>query len=56
VARQGTVLCLDIEHPFDKMGRGNHFHGADMKKGSPYNKGKYNQYKGHYPEEFKGFD
>ena len=45
-----------IEHPFDKMGRGNHFHGADASKGSPFNKGRYNQYEGHFPEDFDGFD
>lgn len=41
-----------IEHLFDKMGRGNHFHGADASKGSPFNKGRYNQYEGHFPEDF----
>ena len=45
-----------IEHPFDKNGRGNHFHGADDKYGSPYNKGTYNQYDGHFPEDFDGFE
>jgi len=45
-----------IEHPFDKMGRGNHFHGADASKGSPFDKGRYNQYDGHFPEDFDGFD
>ena len=44
-----------IEHPFDKNGRGVHFHGADTKKGSPFNKGKYNQYDGHFPEDINGF-
>ena len=44
-----------IEHPFDKMGRGNHFHGADATKGSPFSKGRYNQYPGHFPEDFNGF-
>ena len=44
-----------IEHPFDKMGRGNHFHGADAAKGSPFGKGRYNQYPGHFPEDFNGF-
>ena len=44
-----------IEHPFDKMGRGNHFHGADASKGSPFDKGRYNQYDGHFPEDFDGF-
>ena len=45
-----------IEHPFDKNGRGKHFHGADDKYGSPYNKGTYNQYDGHFPEDFNGFE
>lgn len=45
-----------IEHLFDKMGRGNHFHGADASKGSLFNKGRYNQYEGHFPEDFDGFD
>ncbi|MBO5352479.1 MAG: hypothetical protein J6A77_04200, partial [Lachnospiraceae bacterium] len=45
-----------IEHPFDKNGRGKHFHGADDKYGSPYNKGTYNQYDGHFPENFDGFE
>lgn len=45
-----------IEHPFDKMGRGNHFHGADDTKGSPFSKGRYNQYPGHFPEDFNGFN
>ena len=44
-----------IEHPYDKMGRGNHFHGADALKGSPFDKGRYNQYDGHFPEDFDGF-
>ena len=44
-----------IEHPFDKMGRGNHFHGADATKGNPFSKGRYNQYPGHFPEDFNGF-
>ena len=44
-----------IEHPYDKMGRGNHFHGADASKGSPFDKGRYNQYDGRFPEDFDGF-
>lgn len=44
-----------IEHPFDKNGRGVHFHGADAKNGSPFDKGKYNQYDGHFPEDINGF-
>ena len=45
-----------IEHSFDKMGRGNYFHGADDTKGSPLSKGRYNQYPGHFPEDFNGFN
>ena len=45
-----------IEHPFDKNGRGKHFHGADDAYGSPYNKGTYNQYDGHFPEDIDGFE
>ncbi|UII58594.1 hypothetical protein LS684_23700 (plasmid) [Cytobacillus spongiae] len=41
-----------IEHREDKFGRGPHFHGADDLKGSPLEKGRYNQYPGHSPEEF----
>lgn len=37
------------------MGRGNHFHGADATKGNPFSKGRYNQYPGHFPEDFNGF-
>ena len=37
------------------MGRGNHFHGADASKGSLFDKGRYNQYDGHFPEDFDGF-
>ena len=44
-----------IEHSEDKMGRGPHFHGADDAKGSPFKKGRYNQYDGHYPESFNGY-
>lgn len=44
-----------IEHPFDKNGRVPHFHGADALKGSPFDKGRYNQYDGHFPEDFDGF-
>ena len=44
-----------IEHQLDKMGRGNHFHGANASKGSPFDKGRYNQYDGHFPEDFDGF-
>ncbi|PHC78471.1 hypothetical protein COF63_29070, partial [Bacillus pseudomycoides] len=32
-----------IEHREDKMGRGPHFHTADAEKGSPLEKGRYNQ-------------
>ncbi|MBE5927269.1 MAG: hypothetical protein E7270_09940, partial [Lachnospiraceae bacterium] len=45
-----------IEHPFDKMGRGNHFHIADATKGSPFDKGRYNQFDGHFPDDFDGFN
>ncbi|UZQ51681.1 HNH/endonuclease VII fold putative polymorphic toxin [Clostridium kluyveri] len=45
-----------IEHREDKFGRGPHFHGADDLKGSPLEKGKYNQYPGHYPENFNGYN
>ncbi len=44
-----------IEHAEDKMGRGPHFHGADDVKGNPFEKGRYNQYDGHYPEDFNGY-
>jgi RHS repeat-associated protein len=44
-----------IEHREDKFGRGPHFHGADDFKGSPLEKGKYNQYPGHSPEDFVGY-
>ena len=44
-----------IEHLFDKTGRGSHFHGADSLKGSPFNKGRYNQYDGHFPEDIGGY-
>lgn len=44
-----------IEHTEDKMGRGLHFHGADDIKGNPFEKGRYNQYDGHYPENFNGY-
>ncbi|SEN16909.1 HNH/Endo VII superfamily nuclease toxins [Paenisporosarcina quisquiliarum] len=44
-----------IEHRVDKFGRGPHFHGADDLKGSPLEKGRYNQYPGHSPEDFVGY-
>jgi len=44
-----------IEHVDDKFGRGPHFHGADSLKGSPFDKGRYNQYPGHFPENFNGY-
>ncbi|PEP22080.1 WXG100 family type VII secretion target [Bacillus wiedmannii] len=44
-----------IEHREDKMGRGSHFHTADDEKGSPLEKGRYNQHPGHYPEDFEGY-
>jgi RHS repeat-associated protein len=44
-----------IEHLEDRFGRGPHFHGADDIKGSPFNKGRYNQYPGHFPENFSGY-
>ncbi|MFT0800832.1 T7SS effector LXG polymorphic toxin [Bacillus swezeyi] len=44
-----------IEHREDKFGRGPHFHGADDLKGSPLEKGRYNQYPGHSPEDFAGY-
>lgn len=44
-----------IEHREDKFGRGPHFHGADDLKGSPLEKGRYNQYPGHSPEDFVGY-
>ncbi len=37
------------------MGRGSHFHTADDEKGSPLEKGRYNQRSGHYPEDFEGY-
>ena len=54
--RTADAQQVYIEHPFDKMGRGNHFHGADDTKGSPFSKGRYNQYPGHFPEDFNGFN
>ncbi|MDE6016769.1 MAG: HINT domain-containing protein, partial [Acetatifactor sp.] len=53
VNRQSKYI---IEHDFDKYGRGKHFHGADASMGSPFDKGTYNQYNGHFPEDFLGFD
>lgn len=44
-----------IEHREDKMGRGAHFHTADAEKGSPLEKGRYNQHPGHYPEDIEGY-
>ena len=44
-----------ILHEEDAMGRGSHFHGADDAYGSPLDKCRYNQYDGHYPEDFDGF-
>jgi len=44
-----------IQHLEDGMGRGPHFHGADDVKGNPFEKGRYNQYDGHHPEDFKGY-
>ena len=44
-----------VQHSNDKMGRGPHFHGADGVKGNPFDKGRYNQYPGHFPENPKGF-
>lgn len=44
-----------INHSQDKFGRGRHFHGADDIKGNPFNKGRYNQYPGHFPEDFNGY-
>ena len=51
-----------IEHADDKYGRGKHFHGAtnsvdsDGKIHTPFNKGTYNQLKGHFPEDINGFN
>jgi hypothetical protein len=44
-----------IEHRWDKFGRGPHFHGADDTIGSPFQKGRYQQYNGHFPEDFGGY-
>ena len=45
-----------VEHREDKFGRGPHFHGADSGGDvSPLEKGRYNQYDGHYPENFDGY-
>ena len=45
-----------VEHREDKFGRGPHFHGADSGGDvSPLQKGRYNQYDGHYPENFDGY-
>lgn len=45
-----------IEHAEDKYGRGKHFHGADDSKCSPFNKGTYEQFPGHFPEDINGFN
>lgn len=45
-----------VQHSEDKSGRGSHFHGADDKHGSAMDKGRYNQYEGHFPEDMDGFD
>ncbi|PEM49097.1 WXG100 family type VII secretion target [Bacillus wiedmannii] len=45
-----------IEHREDKMGRGPHFHLATDKKGNPLEKGRYDQLKGHYPENLEGYN
>uniref|UniRef100_UPI00037AEB4A RHS repeat-associated core domain-containing protein n=1 Tax=Pantoea sp. A4 TaxID=1225184 RepID=UPI00037AEB4A len=45
-----------ILHEEDKFGRGPHFHAADDERRNPMEKGKYNQYPGHHPEDMKGFD
>jgi RHS repeat-associated protein len=44
-----------IEHREDRFGRGPHFHAADDKYGSPLDKIRYNQYPGHFPEDFNGY-
>lgn len=45
-----------IEHAEDKYGRGKHFHGADDLEGSPFDKIRYNQYEGHFPEDINGYN
>jgi uncharacterized protein RhaS with RHS repeats len=45
-----------ILHEEDKFSRGPHFHGADDRDGSPMEKGRYNQYDGHFPENKEGFE
>lgn len=43
-----------IMHQDDKFGRGAHLHTADGAKGDPKLAGKYNQHRGHIPENSKG--
>ncbi|MCQ2579830.1 MAG: hypothetical protein MJ159_03950 [Treponemataceae bacterium] len=51
-----------IEHAEDKYGRGKHFHGAKDKVLSngkiqtPYEKVRYKQYEGHFPEDINGYN
>ncbi|ARJ41793.1 hypothetical protein B1H58_07005 [Pantoea alhagi] len=45
-----------ILHEEDKYGRGPHFHAADDLRNNPMEKGKYNQYSGHHPEDMNGFN
>lgn len=45
-----------VEHPYDKNGRGNHFHILENEDINPFNKGRYNQAKSHFPEDIDGFN
>lgn len=50
------VILHENDKGFDgSKPRGKHFHAADDKKGDPNEKGRYNQYKGHYLENKDGF-
>lgn len=47
-----------VMHDEDKNGRGKHLHTARSKeqRNDPTQPGKYNQHKGHIPENMEGFD
>lgn len=45
-----------VLHEEDKFGRGPHFHAADDLRNNPMEKGKYNQYPGHHPEDINEFN
>ncbi len=46
-----------VMHQEDKFGRGTHLHTATSMEGrvDPSESGKYNQHKGHIPEDMEGF-